>query len=298
MNHPDELRRKLAEAGLESIAEQIVALTRPCYRVERSLKPEEQIPLGASKFGGSPDVPQGFEWPHVEGAKNSEAMEFVGQLCLSDLPAPVPEPMPQDGLLCFFKRWSESQVFYFPQGIELHRKPGPNPPVAAAPSGFWQRMKAELTRNPDPRQTYRACTLRFFHEISPPDGSSSLVKALNLSEEESEAYFEFYPETPAGGQSSDTTQHQIFGHARPVQNEMELECDFERRGGDMRWDLPPERFIAATREWILLLQVDTDDYKEGPGWMWGDAGMVYFWIHRDDLAARAFDQVVVVEQCH
>ena len=35
-----------------------------------------------------------------------------------------------------------------------------------------------------------------------------------------------------------------------------------------------------------LLQRDaikTDDCKEGPGWMWGDAGMLYFWIHRDDL---------------
>ena len=125
-----------------------------------------------------------------------------------------------------------------------------------------------------------------------------MVAALKLSKEESETYFNTYLETPSEQSASDTTQHQMFGHAQTVQNEMELECDFIRRGEEMRWDLPQERFIAAAGDWVLLLQVDTDDYKEGPGWMWGDAGMVYFWIHRDDLTARAFDKVIAIEQCH
>ena len=125
-----------------------------------------------------------------------------------------------------------------------------------------------------------------------------MVAALKLSKEESETYFNTYLETPPEQSASDTTQHQMFGHAQTVQNEMELECDFIRRGEEMRWDLPQERFIAAAGDWVLLLQVDTDDYKEGPGWMWGDAGMVYFWIHRVDLTARAFDKVIAIEQCH
>ncbi len=125
-----------------------------------------------------------------------------------------------------------------------------------------------------------------------------MIEALKLSEEDSEAYIEFCSETPAGQRPRETTQHQTFGHAHPVQNEMELECDAIRGGEQMRWDAPKERFIAAARDWVLLLQVDTDDYNEGPGWMWGDAGMVYFWIHREDLAARAFARVICIEQCH
>jgi uncharacterized protein YwqG len=298
MESRDELKRKLAEAGLDHVAREIVQLARPCYRIERTLTLEGNIPIGASKFGGSPDVPAGFSWPQIEGRKGPEAMEFVGQIRLADLPKPHPEPVPGEGLLSFFTRWSEGRVFYNSEEAVLQRTEGPNPPAPPAPSGFWQRVKTELKRKPEARHTYRACTLRFAHEISPPDGTSSTIKALKLSDAEAETYIELCLETPKGRIQSDTAKHQMFGHADPVQNEMEFECDFLRVGQEVRWDLPQERFIAAARDWVLLLQVDTDDYKEGPGWMWGDAGMVYFWIHRDDLAARAFDRTIAIEQCH
>ena len=119
-----------------------------------------------------------------------------------------------------------------------------------------------------------------------------MINALKLTDADNDAYFESL-ETANG-----TTQHQMCGYSRPVQSEMELECDFLRRGEKARWDLPDERFIAAAQNWILLLQVDTDDYKEGPGWMWGDAGMVYFWIHRGDLASQAFNCAIAIEQGH
>lgn len=298
MRDREELKRRLEAAGLSSVAERIVALARPCYRIERMLTPEDQIPIGASKFGGLPDVPAGFVWPQIEGKRHPEPVEFVGQIRLADLPDPLPEPLPRDGLLSFFTRWSEGQVFYFPQGATLERSPSPNPQVAPAPEGFWQKLKAEFKRNPDPRQTYRACTLNFVHAFSAPDGDHSTIKALNLSDEDSEAYAEQVLESPEEPPAATHgMQHQMFGHARPVQNEMELECDHTRSGATMRWDLPQERFIAASQNWVLLLQMDTDDYKEGPGWMWGDAGMLYFWIHRDDLAARAFEKSVFISQC-
>jgi uncharacterized protein YwqG len=45
----------------------------------------------------------------------------------------------------------------------------------------------------------------------------------------------------------------------------------------------------------FLLQVDSDD---AAGMMWGDAGMLYFWIRDDDLAARRFDRAWCVMQCY
>ncbi len=53
----------------------------------------------------------------------------------------------------------------------------------------------------------------------------------------------------------------------------------------------------GAKDWILLLQVDTDDDSDGPGWMWGDCGRIYFWIRRQDLAARRFDRAWTVLQC-
>ena len=45
---------------------------------------------------------------------------------------------------------------------------------------------------------------------------------------------------------------------------------------------------------ILLLQLDTDD---DTGWMWGDMGMIYFWIAPQELDARNFDDVRLILEC-
>jgi len=42
-----------------------------------------------------------------------------------------------------------------------------------------------------------------------------------------------------------------------------------------------------------LLQVDSDP---SVGMQWANAGMLYFWIRRQDLAAKRFDDVWVVLQ--
>jgi uncharacterized protein YwqG len=299
MSQLDDLKTRISEAGLRVYADRLLPLVRPCYRLDRVLTPDEHIPVGASKFGGSPDAPGDFTWPAVTGAGKDEPMEFVGQIRLEDLPEPVPEAVPGvpgKGLLSFFTRWSESAVFFHPEGTALRRIESPNPPVPPPPAGFVKRLLSEFRRNPDPLQTYRSCALKFGHGLSLPDGSASIITQLKMPDADSESYFELVLDPPSS--ASGKTQHQMFGYASPVQNEMELECDFVRRKEEVKWDSSPERFVAAMRDWILLLQVDTDDYKEGPGWMWGDAGMVYFWIHRDDLAAQAFDKVVCIEQCH
>jgi uncharacterized protein YwqG len=293
----DELRQRLTAAGLGHSAEKIVRLVRPSYRLQRTLTPEEQISIGASKLGGSPDVPNGFEWPHVTNIKKPEAMEFVAQIRPSDLPEPVPEPAPRDGLLSFFRRWSEGRVFYFPEGTPLMRTAGPYAPVDPPPSGFWQNLRAGFTHK-DPRHTYRAASLTFESWISPADGNSSMIQQLALSEADAEAYMELCEALWENGSPGDVVKHQMFGHASPVQNEMELECSFLRRREKPRWDLPPEDFVAAAQDWVLLLQLDSDDGPAGPGWMWGDLGIVYFWIHRKDLAVRTFAQAIAIEQCH
>ena len=296
MSELDNLTAKISQAGLGAFSERILSLVRPCYHIERGLMPDADIPVGASKFGGSPDAPADFTWPTVPDSTKAEAMEFVCQIRLKDLPLPTPHAIPRDGVLSFFSRWSEGIVLFHPEGTSLRRFASPNPPVEQAPAGFFKRLAFEFRRNPDPLQTYRSCALTFAPGLSLPDGSATIITQLKMSGADSESYFESVLDEPSG--ASGKPQHQMFGYASPVQNEMELECDFVRRGEEVQWSSSPEAFISAMRDWILLLQVDTDDYKEGPGWMWGDAGMIYFWIHRDDLMSRAFDKVICIAQCH
>ena len=61
----------------------------------------------------------------------------------------------------------------------------------------------------------------------------------------------------------------------------EVKADIARRAGD----------------WLLLLQLSTvtkGDFE----WMFGDCGMLYFYIRKDDLAAKRFDKMQFSLQCY
>ena len=52
----------------------------------------------------------------------------------------------------------------------------------------------------------------------------------------------------------------------------------------------------GAKDWILLLQLttlETGDWQ----WMWGDCGMLYFYIKKQDLAAKRFENTWYALQC-
>ena len=90
-----------------------------------------------------------------------------------------------------------------------------------------------------------------------------------------------------------------FGWPDLVQNSMQLDCQLAFSGIDLRsdagYDDPRAAQLAGgAADWMLLLQVDTDDEA---GWMWGDCGTLYYWIRRPDLLAGRFDRVWMIFQC-
>lgn len=94
--------------------------------------------------------------------------------------------------------------------------------------------------------------------------------------------------------------HQIAGCASPVQNDtMELECQLASHGiycGDSGYlDHPRTEELAKTAgDWKLLLQLDSDDDL---GIMWGDGGMLYFWVREQEARAGDFSNVWLILQC-
>jgi uncharacterized protein YwqG len=80
---------------------------------------------------------------------------------------------------------------------------------------------------------------------------------------------------------------------------MDLECQLVSNGIDCgdpsNYESPEVKELDKGRsDWILLLQIDTDDDVK---MMWGDGGMLYFWIKKDDLKESRFENSWMILQC-
>lgn len=75
----DELRASLVETGVNALDQQmLVALAKPGMALQSKAAPDDEIPIGASKIGGAPDLPSTMVWPTREPSEY--AMSAVKQL--------------------------------------------------------------------------------------------------------------------------------------------------------------------------------------------------------------------------
>lgn len=95
----EKLRTLLEEAGLSAKGLD----SKPAIALRLRRMHEDDLALGASRFGGRPDLASATNWPvHVE-KKRERPLDFVAQFRLEDL-APLDEAklLPKSGLLSFF----------------------------------------------------------------------------------------------------------------------------------------------------------------------------------------------------
>lgn len=86
-------------------------------------------------------------------------------------------------------------------------------------------------------------------------------------------------------------EHQISGHACPVQGPVEYDVANATLAERHEWGDPP--LDDEAERWVLLAQFAGDHDAD---MMWGDDGMLYWLIRTEDLAARRFDQARLVIQ--
>jgi uncharacterized protein YwqG len=79
---------------------------------------------------------------------------------------------------------------------------------------------------------------------------------------------------------------------------MEMECQLASLycGDESGFADPQAPALApGAAAWRLLLQVDSDD---DVGVMWGDAGVIYYWVEADAARAGRFDNAWLILQCY
>ncbi len=90
--------------------------------------------------------------------------------------------------------------------------------------------------------------------------------------------------------------NKMLGYANNIQGEMETNCQLIYEKLFCNEELNENKMKEEIKNWVLLLQVDSNDTTAGM--TWGDFGRLYFWIKKEDLKNKNFDKVWVILQCY
>ncbi len=288
-----------------TIPEQLAGMFRSSIRLDIAGPAEER--LGASRFGGAPDVPDGFEWPAYTGIvyNETEARErplaFLAQIDCAEAAAFDAEGLlPKTGLLSFFyemetQRWGFdpkdagcARVYWFEDPAALRRTGLPEqlPEWACFPS-----LKIAMARVPCLPD---AEDFRLVHEMPYEDWDAFYQARAALG-----------VDAESDGEEEEVAVSKLLGWPDVIQGPIPPECELVSRGlylGNTWSAVASEEEIEEARRtsvegWRLLFQLDTvedGDFEL----MFGDSGRIYFYIRLEDLKARRFDRAWLVLQCY
>ena len=250
--------------------------------------------IGASRFGGKPDVPDEFDWPYYCGENfgvetKNRPLSFMCQInCEEASQYDSSGLLPQKGLLSFFYEEETARWGYSPKDKGCAKV-------------YWFEDVSSLSKMEFPEDLYTdyrnpEIGISFKSEKSYPHIQDIDFKH-QVSEEEYDEYEEFMDAQDYGD------WHQLLGWPYIIQNNMTMECELIERGYELGdgWDDVNEKDreeanLYSLDKWILLFQLDeieSDDFYLS----FGDGGILYYYIKKEDLLRRKFDDVWLIYQC-
>lgn len=260
------------EHQLHDFRAAINSIARPALLLRTKERPEAKIPVGATKIGGSPDLPEAIPWPAYQDGK---PLAFLAQIDLGEVTrwGSFIHGLPTNGLLSVFSVWG------WIDEDDLDPK---------VPQEGWQEQtgwtvvlhtaaeKKPTRRNtPDDVISYKGAAVEPVailslpnHRVEPP------LAALGWSDELLGRFDEMQSEFRSrqmdhwfGHRDAFTSCHQLGGYAVFQQ------------------EFPQEVLEMGL---AMLLQIGTD---ENSGMCWGDGGELTFYTGAKELANGRFERV-------
>ena len=276
----EQLINKLDETNLLHHLENFNSLLRPTIALSLGNDDEDRIRIGSSKIGGKPDLPKSFKWPAEDGHEK-KPLSFIAQVNFAEVAHyDTDHLLPERGIIYFF--YSAEQEAW---GFEIKDKD-------KFKILYFEGDVTELKRTdfPDGLPNYAryvACNVVTSEEVSLPYFHNEGLSFL--TEQEKDRYVDVY----------DVSTNKLLGYADPIQGDMELECELVTNGlycGDPSgYNDPRAKMLEPNaKNWQLLLQIDSNEENE---MMWGDVGRLYFWIKKEDLKDKQFDNCWCILQC-
>ncbi len=283
-----QILQLIQKNNLTDFADPIIASIKPAIHI---LKVDSQAGVtGASRIGGLPDVPIDFQW----GLWQDLPLSFLAQINCADLQGfASAKNLPNSGILYFFydaieQPWGfdpidrgSSAIIYHPSTKNL------------IPSSFPEG--ADINNG----WLFSSSAIQFREVISLPSYTSLAFDQLTIPEDSVDDYVNLIDDVNELMAANEPI-HRMFGHSSNIQGDMQLECQLVSHGisyGDASEynELITKDVEAGAADWLLLLQLDSDD---DPEMMWGDMGMLYFWIQESSLRSQRFDEAWTILQCY
>ncbi len=275
----------LYEFGLERIASDVECLARPTVLIEPC--PEDRSAVGASRIGGLPDVPDGFAWPRSEAGP----LAHIAQFRLSEVaPHDAEHLLPTEGMLYLFFDAVEQPGGFDPghrEGACVQYHPTEDELAAATPPD-----------DLDDAARFEPVPIRFASAVTFPT-CQAILEHDHLAfadDEEMDCYLQWLAEV---GQAGEARYSWLLGWPDEIRGDMQSECAMVTAGiycGEGQPSDAPgaEGARPEAAEWRLLAQIHSlDDARM----MWGDSGMLYWWMRLEDVRRRSFERVWAIMQC-
>lgn len=256
---------------------------------------EEALPPQTSKFGGEPYLPKDFSWPYYEGAGylNDEIanrpLSFLAQFNLEELAAyDTDNRLPHRGMLYFFYDLSTMKWGFDPKDKGCAKVYFIEDTQDLQPLHLPEDLEEDF-RVPE-------FSLKFSNRADVPDYGEIAERCMDV---EWDSYDE--ERTIYGYESSGEEISKLLGYADLIQGDMLFQCA-EIAEGIYCGGIPEftdgqrEKLLGESNEWTLLFQMSTVE-KEGYELMFGDCGSIFFYIRKQDLENRNFEDVWLILQC-
>ena len=256
-----------------------------------------------SKIGGKPYLPKDFTWPYYQGLP----LSFLAQINLEEVSSLDKDKLlPDKGMLYFFYELETQEWGYSPQDKGC-----------AKVFYFENTTNFTLINFPEDMEDYYKIPefkANFKSNISLPsyEDFDNLNEEKNILEkyktyenfkEFENKLFDEYSDICDEYMESLKNYTKLLGYPDIIQNSMEEECAAVTRGinmggiGYLHLKKYHDEIKKASKDWVLLFQMDTvesDDYEL----MFGDCGHIYFWIKKEDLANKNFENIWLILQCY
>jgi len=258
--------------------------------------------LNKSKIGGKPYLPKDFVWPYYQELP----LSFLAQINLEEVKSLDKDNLlPDKGMLYFFYELETEEW-----GYELKNKGCAKVFYYEDTSNFelidFPKDMKDYCQVPEFKVNFKSNTsypsYENFEKLNENDILLKKYEILERYDELNDNFFDnycdFYEEYMDGFES----YTKLLGYPDVVQNSMEEECvevtrDFDMEAVKASPKKYKEEIKKAAENWILLFQMDTvetDDYEL----MFGDSGHIYFWIKKEDLKNKNFDNIWLILQCY